>query len=204
MKDLFGIYKHDEELIQEQIEKVNGLNYYPNFLSLEEEQEVLNEVDSQEWLGDLKRKVQHYGFKYDYRARKIDESFRIGPLPSWSEAIIKMMRGLGVIDFQPDQLIVNNYEPGEGIAMHVDCEPCFTDTIVSLSLGSDVVMNFKELKSSKKYEILLQRRSLLVISGESRYDYEHGISERKSDVYNETKRVRRRRVSLTFRQVILD
>lgn len=42
----------------------------------------------------------------------------------------------------PDQLIINEYLPGQGIAPHIDCVPCFTETIVSISLGDEYPMRF--------------------------------------------------------------
>ena len=113
------------------------------------------------------------------------------------------MKEAKIIDYQPDQLIINNYQAGEGIAMHVDCEPCFTDTIISLSLLSDINLDFKNLITHKKNALLLKRKSLLVIRDNARYSYQHGIAQRKSDNFNEQKRIRRRRISLTFRKVIL-
>lgn len=202
--DLFGIYKSDEQLVQEFINSMNGLEYYPKFISEGEELELITAIDNANWLNDLKRKVQHYGFKYDYKARRIDESFRIGTLPNWSDFIVDRILKNGIVNHQPDQLIINNYEVGEGISMHVDCEPCFTDIIISLSLFSDIVMDFKKLNSNQKESILLQRGSLLVISGDARYKYEHGIAQRKSDMFNKRKRDRKRRVSMTFRKVILE
>lgn len=201
--DLFGFTKTDRERIEELVDEIDGLNYHHDFISTEEEQKLIKNIDNEPWLNDLKRKVQHYGFKYDYRARKINESFRIGPLPSWCRFIIERMKEAKIIDYQPDQLIINNYETGEGIAMHVDCEPCFTDTIISLSLLSDINLDFKHQNTHKKKALLLKRRSLLVIRDNARYSYQHGIAQRKSDTFNEQKRVRRRRVSLTFRKVIL-
>lgn len=201
--DLFGIYKTDDQLITEQVNSIDGLEYYPRFITREEEIKLVETIDSKEWLSDLKRKVQHYGYKYDYRARRIDKSFRIGTLPTWSKFVIDRIIKNGIIDNGPDQLIINNYEVGQGISPHVDCEPCFSDTIVSLSLFSDVVIDFKHLKSTKKESILLQRRSLLVMSGEARYNYEHGIAPRINDVFNNKKRQRERRISLTFRKVVL-
>tara|TARA_R110002049_G_scaffold275725_1_gene453830 strand:- start:870 stop:1481 length:612 start_codon:yes stop_codon:yes gene_type:complete len=202
--DLFGIYKTDEKVTEEIVSGVNGLIYNGQFISEEEEKTLINFIDNQPWLDDLKRKVQHYGYKYDYRARKINQSYKIGELPEWSELIVNRLLKQNIIDFTPDQLIINNYEPGEGIAMHIDCEPCFSDTIISLSLASDIVMDIKKADSKDKHIILLKRRSILIFSGESRYLFEHGIASRKSDSFNGTKRLRDRRISLTFRKVILE
>ena len=53
----------------EDISKVVGLEYVPEFISLEEHDELLSYIHSEKWLDDLKRRVQHYGFKYDYKTR---------------------------------------------------------------------------------------------------------------------------------------
>lgn len=41
-----------------------------------------------------------------------------------------------------DQLIVNEYEPGQGINPHIDNIKLFKSDIASLSLGSDCIMIF--------------------------------------------------------------
>ena len=98
---------------------------------------------------------------------------------------------------------MNEYVPGQGIAPHVDCEPCFEDTVLSLSLGSDCVMDFSRVRDNETKSLLLERCSLLVMTGESRYDWRHGIAARKTDVWKKQMIERGRRVSLTFRKVIL-
>jgi alkylated DNA repair dioxygenase AlkB len=57
-------------------------------------------------------------------------------------------------------------------------------------------------KGNEKRQILLEPRSLLIVSGEARYEWTHGIAARKSDVYEGQKIVRERRVSMTFRGVV--
>ena len=180
---------------------IPGLQLYEEFLSREEEAQLLNQVDSSPWLGDLRRRVQHYGYKYDYKARSIDSSMRLGDLPIWSLPVLSRLKAARIIPGPFDQLIVNEYEPGQGIAAHVDCEPCFQDGIVSVSLGSDVIMEFR--KDGQKIEKVLKGRSVLVLTGESRYEWKHGIPARKSDVLNGERVPRKRRVSLTFRQVVI-
>ena len=103
-----------------------------------------------------------------------------------------------------DQVIVNEYEPGQGISSHIDCEPCFKDTIVSLSLGSGCVMNFTN-KFNRKHiiPIWLAPRSIVVLRDEARYEWLHGIAARKWDVWGNQRYERARRVSLTFRKVII-
>ncbi|MGH8467976.1 MAG: alpha-ketoglutarate-dependent dioxygenase AlkB [Gammaproteobacteria bacterium] len=100
----------------------------------------------------------------------------------------------------PEQLIVNEYQAGQGISAHVDCEPCFKDTIVTVSLGSTYEMDFISLESGDVCSTLLKPGSALVLRGAGRYQWMHRIKARKSD----RGVPRGRRVSLTYRNVILD
>ena len=106
--------------------------------------------------------------------------------------------------YSPSQLIINEYQPGQGIANHVDCEPCFGETIISVSLGCNCVMDFINLKTKEKIEVMLEPRSLVIISGEARHNWTHGIATRKTDSFNGIKYERQLRISMTFRNVILN
>jgi len=185
------------------ISMIKGLTYISNFINKIEEKKLVDSINSEQWLSDIKRRVQHYGYKYDYKARSIDYSMFIGELPSWAETMAHRLFIEKHIDVIPDQLIINEYEPGQGIANHVDCEPCFGDTIISISLGSDCVMDFVNLQTRQKVEVMLESGSLVVISGEARYKWTHGISQRKTDNFNGIKTNRKLRISMTFRKVTL-
>src|SRR5262249_44894883 len=114
-------------------------------------------VDGQPWLSDRQRRVQHYGYRYDYKARKVDPSLYLGPLPDWAAHLAARLRAEGWFDSLPDQLIVNEYEPGRGISKHVDCVPCFGPTVGSLSLGASCVLEMGRAK--EKVPLLLHPRS---------------------------------------------
>ncbi len=184
---------------------ISGLKYIPDYITEFQHSWLLDEIDKHEWLNDLKRSVQHYGFKYDYKARKVNRDMRIGELPEWLKRLSQKLHTDGHMPKVADQVIINEYEPGQGISGHIDCEPCFRDTIASLSLGSGCVMDFTN-KHDKKQKIpaWLAPRSLVVLSGEARYEWLHGIAARKSDVWDGQKHERGRRVSLTFRKVIIE
>ena len=68
-----------------QIEGINGLLYLKDFLSPIEQAECVKRVDAADdkWLNDLRRRVQHYGWRYDYKARAITPDMYIGVLPDW-------------------------------------------------------------------------------------------------------------------------
>ena len=182
---------------------VAGLLYLPEFVTPSEEKELLAHIDRAPWLTDLKRRVQHYGYKYDYRARAIDDSMSIGPIPEWLGSVCERQVERGLFCELADQVIINEYEPGQGITDHIDCEPCFGATVSSLSLGSTCVMNFTHKDTRETVRCLLAPRSAVVLQGEARYKWMHGIPGRKSDSWRGEKFARGRRVSLTFRKVIL-
>lgn len=185
----------------EELSKIDGLTYIPNFITLAESCSIWQFINEEIWLDDLKRRVQHYGYKYDYKSRFIDYSMKLGCLPQWSLIVAQRLHKAGFMLEEPDQLIVNEYKPGQGIANHVDCEPCFGNTIASLSLGSACVMDLINRDSKEKVSILLEPCSLIILSGTARYQWTHGIQGRKTDTFKNVKFDRNDRISLTFRKV---
>ena len=203
--------------IQEIIRNIPGLEYRLSYITEAEESEFLNWIDEQPWITDLKRRVQHYGWRYDYKARKVDSSMQIGNLPEPLANLADSLRKDGLIASVPDQVIVNEYEPGQGIARHVDCEPCFGDTILTLTLGSGCIMDFTEAERTgdklafkkpaepeNKVSVWLEPRSVVSMKGDSRWWWFHGIAARKSDKWQGQTYERKRRVSLTFRKVVFN
>lgn len=176
--------------------------YLPFYVDETNEAELLGLIDNSSWLGDLKRRVQHYGFRYDYKARRVTKESYLGPLPDWLGSLADRLWNEGIFQARPDQVIVNEYLPGQGIAPHVDCEPCFGQTIASLSLDATCVMEFTHISSGQSSSQVLAPRSLLVLDGEARFNWTHGIPARKSDVIDGKRIPRGRRVSLTFRNVL--
>ena len=181
---------------------IAGLTYIPHFLNAIEQETLLDAIDGQPWLSDLKRRVQHYGYKYDYRARKIVPEMYLGGLPEFLVPVAARLAMAGYFDTIPEQVIVNEYVAGQGIAPHVDCEPCFGNTIASISLGSGAEMNFSAVDGTQKEVIYLERGSLLVMQNAARYEWKHGIAARKSDMVNGQRLWRMRRVSVTLRTII--
>ena len=59
-------------------------------------------------------------------------------------------------------------------------------------------------KDDKKISLLLPRRSLLIMKGESRYKWKHGISKNITYIKNGDKYLKKknyRRISMTFRTI---
>ncbi|XP_014783679.1 alkylated DNA repair protein alkB homolog 8 isoform X2 [Octopus bimaculoides] len=152
------------------------------------------------------RKTKHYGYEFLYSTNNVDPSTPLpcGIPPVCDKLISKVMQH-GLINHCPDQLTVNQYLPGQGIPPHVDTPSAFEDGIVSLSLGSMVVMEFHHSDGHHR-SVILPQRSLLVMTGESRYIWSHGITPRKSDIVplpdsSMTLVKRETRISFTFRKL---
>ena len=193
-------------MLPENIQSSNippGLIYLPNYISQDFHDRLLTIIDRNPWLSDLKRRVQHYGYKYDYTKRQVDYSMFLGNLPDWLFSIAQKLHHDLLVDCLPDQAIVNEYNPGQGIAPHVDCVPCFDKTIISLSLGSACVMEFARSQTLEKIAVKLEPCSLIVMQEEARYKWTHRIAPRKKDRYKGEQIIRKRRVSVTFRKVTI-
>lgn len=184
-------------------DEVPGLVFCEGFLTPEEESQCIKRIDAADnlWLDDLSRRVQHYGWRYDYKARAITPDMHIGALPDWlGQLAQRLYDETGLFDRVPEQVIVNEYEPGQGIAMHMDHKG-FGPTVCTISLGDDWEMDFSENWKDKR-PALLHRRSLVLLTAESRSAWQHGIAPRKSELTATGRRNRQRRLSLTFRTVL--
>jgi alkylated DNA repair protein alkB family protein 8 len=179
---------------------VPGLSIIEDFITEEEEAKYLEKIDQKEWLTTIQRRVQHYGYEFKYDTRDVDPNLPLGEMPWFCQHTITRLKELRPDIESPDQITLNEYLPGQGIAPHVDTPSAFTSYIGSLSLESDIVMDFR-LNGTIVKHVLLKRRALCLMTGDARYLWKHGIAYRKSDMINGELRSRERRVSLTLRKI---
>lgn len=176
---------------------ITGIQYLPNYLDQETHDRLLSAVDEHPWQMSFDHRVQVYGYHYNHKVR---EAYRIGDIPTWAVPLALRLHQDGYIAKTPNQLVANEYLPGQGIFDHQD-QAVFGDIVISVSLGSSCVMRFTRADTEASEELLLEPRSVLVLSGEARWDWKHGIPCRASDFWNGREYVRTRRVSLTFRTI---
>lgn len=185
-----------------------GLILLENFVTIEEEENLLLLLKDSDFKSEMKhRLVKHYGYEFRYDTNNIDKDKPLDKkIPIECNFLWDKLSksDLPYRHFVPDQLTINHYKPGQGIPSHVDTHSAFEDPILSLSLLSPIVMEFK--KNNKTICLLLPRRSLLIISGESRYDWTHGIPPKTFDFYKDQSGCvsfqRQLRVSFTFRKIL--
>lgn len=70
---------------------IPGLQLHPEFITPEQEAALLQHIEQQPWQQLSKRRVQHYGFCFDYSQRGVDAQQRLGPLPEWVQLVVQRM-----------------------------------------------------------------------------------------------------------------
>lgn len=190
-----------------------GLILIENCITPECEAELMEKLKWNEGEDDCKlknRQVQHFGYEFLYGSNTVDPSCPLidREIPKACDEVWATLSAKcpPLATYRPDQLTVNRYEPGHGIPSHCDTHSVFEDPIMSLSLGSSVVMDFRQPETSKHVSCVLPRRSLLVMSGESRFGWTHGITSRMCDITPKkdghlTVEKRELRISFTFRKL---
>ena len=169
-----------------------GLTLKLDVIDIDAEASLIKRIEEGKWsfaynTSKKTREVQQYGHIYSYQSRGLSGYVQI---PNWLYDIAEHLSLP-----KPDNVIINKYEPGEGITAHTDSH-CFGPIIASLSLNSPITMLLKFHKDIHEYT--LEPRSLLKLEDAARYKYTHEIPARKTD--NGVKR--QKRYSITFRTVI--
>ena len=176
-----------------------GAYILPDFITPAEEDRILLRIAQAPWITDLRRRVQHYGYRYDYAGNSAPAP--APAFPRWTAVFAQRLSPHFAGDL-PDQCIVNEYRPGHTIGMHADHRD-FGPIVASLTLAAAWPMRFR-LRSAKPYDrgalprdeiAILPRRSVLVLTGDARHHWMHGITSPDSAPQAVT------RVSATFRGV---
>lgn len=156
--------------------------YQENALTHEQERQLIEFIDSQIWSTELTRRVQHYGYTYNYKNGAVSKTTPIPP--EW----------ITLFNITEDKccIIVNEYLPGQGISPHIDSLK-FREKIICYSLGSAINIQFALNYKYKNYYV--QPRSYYIMHGDSRYKWTHEIQRLKYD----NKIPRGRRISITIR-----
>ena len=180
---------------------IPGLILVDDFVTEEEEQELLNLFDKCSWERLARRRVQHYGKRFSYLDRNVDLERHANAIPDRMQEVVDKVTKVSGVSEVLDQITVNEYPIGVGLSPHVDIHSGFGDVIASLSLASSAAMVFRRGDSHRA--LFLPRRSLLLMTKEARWAWEHCIPHRKTDVLYDGSVVRRneRRVSLTIRSI---
>jgi alkylated DNA repair dioxygenase AlkB len=168
-----------------------GFRYQPDFLSPDEEAALAAVVEQLPFAAFdfhgyiAKRRIVEYGWEYDFGTRKAS---RAPELPDFLLPLRNRAAAFAGIA-APDlvEAVVTEYPPGAPIGWHRDV-PQF-EMIIGISLLSSCRMRLKPYRAEGKLvSVILEPRSLYVISGPARWNYQHSIPA-----------VEKLRYSITFR-----
>jgi alkylated DNA repair dioxygenase AlkB len=151
----------------------------------------LSQISTLPWTRSLGRLTQHYGAEYLYNPSHHLAKSKKNVL-GWTDTM-KYFQGVFSEMFGEsfDQAIVNQYRPSQKIAPHIDSPGCFGPTIVTLSLGSPMVMRMS--RAGQDVDILLEGGDVVVLRGPARDAWRHSLLPDPSADFL--------RVSVTFRTV---
>ena len=140
------------------------------------------------------RRVVSYGGTYDFSAQRLHEA---PPLPGWLDPLrAKAARWAGLRPEDFTQALVAEYRPGTPLGWHRDV-PDFED-VIGVSLLADAVMRFRpypprEPKRAGVLKLTLEPRSIYLLRGPSRWDWQHSVSPTTALRYSITLRTPSRR-----------
>ena len=174
-----------------------GFRYVENVITDDEEVTLLAslqqlELKPFEFHGYLaNRRVLSFGLHYDYSHRTVEAASAFPPFLNQLCARVADIAGRSIDEFR--QAGVNEYQPGAGIGWHKD--KAEFGMVVGVSLHAPATMRFRRAhgRSWVRASRILAPRSLYVLSGEARTEWEHSIPP-----------VDKLRYSLTFRTLAGD
>jgi alkylated DNA repair dioxygenase AlkB len=174
----------------------DGFRYQPDFVTQREEESLIEHVQGLpfkpfEFHGFLgKRRVVSFGWRYDFSSAKLHEA---GPIPEFLMPIRE--RAAAFAGLEPRTLahvLVTEYSPGTTINWHKD-RPFYED-VIGVSLVSECVFRLRRKAGAnwQRRSIGLAPRSVYLLRGPVRTDWEHSIPAVASLRYSITFRNLRR------------
>ncbi|HET9744206.1 MAG TPA: alpha-ketoglutarate-dependent dioxygenase AlkB [Chitinophagaceae bacterium] len=172
-----------------------GFSYYPDFLSDDEEFTFIEaikkvELHSLVFQGFVaKRRTASFGYDYNFDRRTIAKGKPIPP--DFIPLVERVANKLLIAPEKFAELLLTEYPIGSVINWHRDAPPF--DIIAGISLNADCIFRLRPHDKTKQsrssiISLLVQRRSLYVIKGEARSDWQHSISPVKQVRYSITLR----------------
>ncbi|RYD94566.1 MAG: alpha-ketoglutarate-dependent dioxygenase AlkB [Sphingobacteriales bacterium] len=172
-----------------------GFAFYPDFIGKEEEVLLLEAARAQElqtfvFQGyEAKRRVASFGQDWSFERRSLAQG---KPVPG---AFLPLLHKVAErLELPPEafaELLVTEYPPGSVINWHRDAPPFAL--IAGVSLASDATFRLrpydKALQGRRSIRSLhLPRRSLYVMQGPARSEWEHSIAPVKTERFSITLR----------------
>jgi alkylated DNA repair dioxygenase AlkB len=171
-----------------------GFKYEPGLISRDEERALIDDIArlplaAFRFQGFLaKRRVLYFGWRYDFDRARFEPT---EPIPDFLLPLrARAARFAGLAAGELPHALVTEYAAGVEIGWHRD-RPVFED-VIGVSLGSECTFRFRCKTGSKweRHALVAEPRSVYLMRGESRWDWEHSIPA-----------VKQLRYSVTFRSL---
>jgi alkylated DNA repair dioxygenase AlkB len=177
-----------------------GMRYETGFLSAGEEEDLLRLVSALPLEPmryknyTARREVLSFGGSYDFTAGRLDEAAQI-PEPLWPLRS-RVAKWSGVAESALAHALVARYSIGTPLGWHRDV-PDFEE-IVGVSLAGEAIMRFRpwpprEPGRAKVRKLRLLPRSIYLLRGPARWEWQHSVAPVAALRYSITFRTRRRR-----------
>ena len=187
-------------------QQLPGLHLFENFISLDEEKELIRQIEESQppfklshwngkhWNKEWGTEIRFVGAKH---TGAIDDATQSKHLPQFLQKVLQRFTSgeyLPTAAFQPNNCNAIKYEVsknGHYLGAHFDDRRLSGELLANVSMLCDATMVYVNPETNQTVEVLLPRRSLQVVTGESRYKWKHSIpiNKFKGDT----------RYSLTFR-----
>ena len=160
-----------------------GFSYTPDFISVDEEKQLLNAISKIELQTfvfqrhEAKRKFASFGFDYSFTHRKLNRGKEI---PNDFKSLIKKVTShIGIDESSIAELLVLEYPPGAVINWHRDAPPF--DIIAGISLLTDCTFRLRPQEKNKQgrnaiISFPVKKRSLYVMRGPARSAWQHSTA----------------------------
>lgn len=157
-----------------------GFQYVPDFITADQEQQLISLISGYPlkpmiFQGfEAKRKVISFGYDYHFDSRMLT---RGEPIPPEFHTIVSQVAGhVGIESSLVAELLLTEYPVGSVINWHRDAPPF--DRVMGISLNSDCTFRLRphdKLLQGRKsiISVPVKRRSLYILEGEVRYDWQH-------------------------------
>jgi alkylated DNA repair protein (DNA oxidative demethylase) len=173
-----------------------GFSCHTGFISETEEDEILRDVSA---LGFsevrmhgvvAKREVLHFGWIYGYQTWTLLPG---PPIPEFLHPLRDRVASLaGIEPASIEEVLLTHYPPGSGIGWHCDA-PMFGPVVIGVSLLGSCRLKFCRRTNSQRdtWSATLEPRSVYVLSGAARFQWQHSIPATKESRYSITFRTLR-------------
>jgi alkylated DNA repair dioxygenase AlkB len=166
-------------LFQESPKFPEGFLYQPDLIDAGEEGRLVAEMENldfapfefQGFLG--KREIVSFGWRYDFNGGGLQQT---DDIPSFLTRVREQAAAFaGLAPSRLQQVLLTKYPPGSTIGWHKD-RPIFDD-VIGISLQSACTFRFRQRKEGgwERRSFTAEPRSIYLLRGPSRWEWEHSI-----------------------------